>query len=513
VVRPSVRKEPTVIEGSATPEGTRETADKYDSLEYIELDHTGLMVSPAGFGCYRVDTGIDEHERALSKALLGGINLIDTSSNYGDGGSEVLVGEVLEKLIRSARLSRESVVVVSKVGYLQGQNYLLSQERKRHGKPFKELVLYGEGLEHCIQPEFLQDQLNRSLERLKLKTLDFYLLHNPEYYLMWAGKMNVPLEEARATYYNRIKNAFQHLENEVEKGRIRYYGISSNTFPASTIDPHFTSLERVRQIAESLSPKHHFHLVQLPMNLFETGGVTEKNQAGDRSVIQFAHQENIGVLINRPLNAILGNTLTRLADVPTGPIASGDEIEALIEELIGSEEHLRHEVMPSLDLTSVLQERILEQIAVGQSLRQHWRNLGTYDRWHELQSSFLFPRIQGVFQFLTQNQGSAVQVASWMESHQKKVGAACAAIASAYQKTAAEQSAQIKARVSSIDGDWADASTLSQMAIRALRSTVGVTTVLVGMRREAYVDDVLRELSRPVNRNHKTESWRQLLQS
>ncbi len=61
-----------------------------------------------------------------------------------------------------------------------------------------------------------------------------------------------------------------------------------------------------------------------------------------------------------------------------------------------------------------------------------------------------------------------------------------------------------------MDEDWSQAATLSQMAVRALRSTLGITTVLVGMRRESYVDDMLEELGRPVTREDRTESWRKL---
>jgi hypothetical protein len=48
------------------------------------------------------------------------------------------------------------------------------------------------------------------------------------------------------------------------------------------------------------------------------------------------------------------------------------------------------------------------------------------------------------------------------------------------------------------------------MAIRALRSTAGITTVLVGMRREDYVKDVLEELARPVEKRERTEFWYEL---
>ncbi|NIQ92609.1 MAG: aldo/keto reductase [Deltaproteobacteria bacterium] len=499
-----------MIKGFATKEGTRSHSAQNSSLVYSELDGTGLFASQAGFGCYRTDQTDPEHEKSLRKALLSGINLIDTSSNYGDGGSERLVGTVLQDLIRSGDISRDSVVVVSKVGYLQGQNYEISQERKRQGKPFKELVLYADGLEHCIHPEFIDDQLTRSLKRLKLDTLDFYLLHNPEYYLSWASKTGVSLEEARQEYYGRIEQAFQHLETEVERGRIRFYGISSNTFPSPADDPEFTSLEKVWEIAQSLSPEHHFRLIQLPMNLFETGGITERNQSTGRSVLQFAQEKQIGVLINRPLNAIIANRLIRLAEVEAVQASSPEEISQRMDDLIESEEVLQHEILPELSLTPSLQAQVLEHVALGAVLKQQWSNFGSYERWQELRSYYFAPRIRGVVQFLEQQPSPAESVLQWIRSHQEVLEAAFQAISSIYQEQAAEQAAMIKARVSSADADWDEAATLSQMALRALRSTLGITTVLVGMRQESYVNDVIEELGRPVSTKDRAESWRKL---
>ena len=289
-----------MIHGSASAEGTQARFEDPGFPPGAPLGRTRLKVSRAGFGCYRVSTGVSEHVRALQHALSSGINLIDTSANYADGGSEELVGQVLGRMIESGELRRDAVAVVSKAGYLQGQNYALSQERKRRGQPFSDLVPYAEGLEHCMHPEFLQDQLTRSLERLQLETLDVFLLHNPEYYLGWALKNGLSAEDAQAEYYRRIENAFRHLEAEVAAGRIRWYGISSNTFPGASSDPQFTCLERVWEIAESISQNHHFGIVQLPMNLFEIGAVLNPNQPSGSTVLEFARQKNLGVLINRP---------------------------------------------------------------------------------------------------------------------------------------------------------------------------------------------------------------------
>jgi hypothetical protein len=122
-----------MLTGKATPAGTEACAKQYSTLSYNPLSDTRLLVSQVGFGCYRVEKGIESHEIALRHALLNGINLIDTSANYGDGRSEELVGQVLQELVDGNQLTRKSVVVVSKAGYLQGQNLQIAQERKQEG--------------------------------------------------------------------------------------------------------------------------------------------------------------------------------------------------------------------------------------------------------------------------------------------------------------------------------------------------------------------------------------------
>jgi aryl-alcohol dehydrogenase-like predicted oxidoreductase len=499
-----------VIKGYATPEGTMAYAVRHPELIYGDLGRTARLVSQAGFGCYRVDVSVETHRRALTKALLGGVNLIDTSANYADGGSEALVGKVLDELIPSGNLKRQEVVVVTKGGYLQGENYEISQERKGEGKPFPDLVLYGEGIEHCIHPEFVEDQIGRSLGRLNLETIDLYLLHNPEYYLGWAAKAGLSPAEARREYYRRIALALRHLESEVARGRIRFYGISSNTFPAPSSDPQFTSLETVWEIAESISPEHHFQVIQLPLNLLETGGVTEKNQSGGRSVIRFAREKKLGVLINRPLNAIAGRGMVRLAEVEAGPSPAPEEVEHRIRDVVRSEEELRERVLAELSLTASSRDQIMDQAAVGQTLWQHWRNFGSYDRWQELEAYYFGPRVQGLVQFLEQLAGQGKGIRPWVQTHQEKAHAAFQAIASVYRGEAARRSGLIRSWIASAGSFWAEAKTLSQMAIRALRSTAGVTCVLVGMRQEGYVEDVLAELKEPAEVSEREGSWNTL---
>lgn len=381
-----------MIHGAATLDGTINYSQRHPELFYQPLVPQGIRISGAGFGCYRVDARVKTHEQALTTALMSGINLIDTSANYADGGSERLVGNVIRELITAGKIKREEVVVVSKVGYLQGENYQLSQERKAEGRPFQDLVLYENGLEHCIHPDFLAEQLTGSLRRLGFARVDCYLLHNPEYYLKWAQQQKIKIPRARREYLRRIRMAFLHLEQEVSQGRIQYYGVSSNTFPGDKLRADFTSLADLWEIAQSISPFHHFRVIQFPLNLLEPAGVIENNQPEGKSVLEFAQEQGLGVLTNRPLNAIRADDLLRLS----------------------------------------------ETVYQGDGIRQ-------------------------------------VQ--------------------------------EFKNKVAAFDSAWHDIPTLSQLALRVLRSTPGVTGVLMGMRQEHYVEDVLQELQKPCEKVAGRKIW------
>lgn len=500
-----------MITGFATPDGTRAFTRRFPRLSFNRLGAAHLHVSRAGFGCYRVNAGVIEHEKALREALSKGVNLIDTSANYADGGSERLVGGVLEELIHSGRINRDQVVVVSKGGYLQGSNYALSQQRKEDGHPFEEIVEYADGLEHCIHPVFLADQIGRSLERLGLDVLDGYLLHNPEYYLGWAHKQGLDRGTAQAEYYRRIQRAFDHLENEVERGRIRFYGVSSNAFPAPVTDPEFTSLHRIWELAETFGSGHHFRLVQLPFNLFETGAALEKNQPGKSTVLDLVCGKRLGLLANRPLNAFTGRRMVRLAGIEV-PTRMDDETTIdRIESLAASETRLWKTILPGVvGIPDGFKVRVKQQACLAETLKHHWRTFGPYERWREVRDGIFLPRIQGVMDFLLPHAGRHPELAEWIPAHRKTLEDALRAVASIYADDAAALEKRVVDMIDRADDDWAAPGTLSQKAIRALISTTGVSAVLVGMRKPAYVADVLDECVRSTPQAKRLDSWGRL---
>lgn len=498
------------IPGQATAVATQSYFQQHPTIGTTMIAGLDWQVSQAGFGSYRVSTGEKIHEQALRQALQSGINLIDTSSNYGDGGSERLIGRVLAEQIDAGELQREQVVIVSKAGYLQGFNYALAQQRKQEGRPFPNLVKYADGLDHCLHPEFLDDQLTRSLERLNVATLDVFLLHNPEYYLSWAKRRPIPLAEAQHTYYQRIRLAFEFLEQAVADGRIQSYGISSNTFPEPAHSYTFTELARVWQIAQKVNPNHHFRWVQLPMNLLETGAATEPNQPDGQTVLQFARTHDLAVLVNRPLNAIVQESLTRLADVlPPSYPATPEEVSTAVDSCVQLETQFASQYLADLNLDDETNQQLLDYLSVGRMLEGNWGGFGTFQNWQDVKGRFILPRSQTAVEFLSNRPDLPAEAALWLDEYVEAANIALAALSAFYQEQAAKRTARIQETAVSIDPDW-QAETLSQTAVRALRSSAGVSCVLVGMRQQPYVLDVLADLTHSVPVQDRAESWRKM---
>lgn len=256
-------------------------------------------MSQVGFGSYRVSIKSTEHKAALVSALEAGCTLIDTSSNYTNGESEELIGTVLFEH------PEYTPIVVTKAGYIQGLNLKTLEELNAQGLALEDLVDLGETLKHSIHPEFLKSQLDQSLKRLKMKSVDYFLLHNPEYYFQSPGA-------SKDEYYSRLKKAFLYCEEEVAAGRIKAYGVSSNNFTLPIDDPQVTDLQIIIDLLIDIKAKN-FKMVQFPFNLIEIGALEKLGEYGDESLLELCMRHGFLSVVNRPLNAFSSNKLIRLA--------------------------------------------------------------------------------------------------------------------------------------------------------------------------------------------------------
>ena len=280
----------------------------------------GPYVSLVGFGSYRIgltpELGFPECGEALALALEEGVNLIDTSANYGFGQSEILIGRVLKRLFEEEKLKRDNVVIVSKVGYIQGPNIELATMKEMKKEGFEDVYQFTDELWYSIHPSFIADQIDRTLKRLQLSALDVYLLHNPEYILKRYELDGLTREQAQSLFYEKILLAFSYLEKLVDQGLIRAYGISSNHFggPSEAFDA--ISLEQIIALAKSLRPDHHFKVIQCPLNWLEVSPIFYSYEETQTSLIGYAKDHGLGVLTNRPFNAMWNDGLVRLTRPP-----------------------------------------------------------------------------------------------------------------------------------------------------------------------------------------------------
>ncbi len=438
------------------------------------LGQTGLWSHPLGFGCYRVEEDDPAHEAALRDYLARGGNLIDTSANYTDGGAERAVGRILRDV------DRASIIVVTKGGYIQGDNLRLAQRRN-----FPEVVKYGPGLWHCIHPEFLATQIERSRKRMGLATLDVFLLHNPEYFLNACEKRGVTAADHNE-FYRRIREAFAFLETQVAAGTIRFYGISSNNFPLPASDPTHVSLARCLAQAESIAPDHRFKVVQFPLNLFETGAVTEINNAG-LTPLAFCAAKGIGALANRPLNAFTGRQMARLADFTSQNAPAS--LEALTLALLPLSEH---EATLATDFALPL----MADEGLAKWLLQLAPRLASALVWEQnAYRLVILPLRQWLSQLAPPpHQEDAFE--SWRDRFIHLANEALQAVAGFAAAQSQRESDAARGRLATA-GYADERQSLSQMAINTLRSLPSLSCTLVGMRQPRYVADAFGALAYP----------------
>lgn len=165
-------------------------------MQYRKFGATELLVSEVGFGAWAIGGGAmvgttaigwgnaeDEvSEKAIYASLDAGINFFDTADIYGVGHSEELLGKIIG--------GRKDVIIASKAGNVSRNNEFTVDYSRQH----------------------IISACEASLKRLKRDVIDYYQLHTARLSHLKEGD---------------CIEAMQHLQKE---GKIRYWGLSLNTF-------------------------------------------------------------------------------------------------------------------------------------------------------------------------------------------------------------------------------------------------------------------------------------------
>lgn len=267
-----------MIEGRATPEGTRRFADRSDAAPGHFRQAAGLRLSSIGLGTYLgdEDDATDRgYEECVGIALDSGVNVFDSAINYRGQKSERAVGRALAKAIADGLAARDEVFVATKGGYLphdaddprDPRAYILEELVKTGIAPRAEIAGGG----HCMAPGYLRDQIERSRRNLGLATIDLYYLHNIE---------SQATSVDRPTFRARLRRAVEALEESAAAGAIGLWGLATwDGLRVPPEHPEHLSLATATEVAQEVAgSRHHFAAVQLPVNLAMAQAVAYRSQ-------------------------------------------------------------------------------------------------------------------------------------------------------------------------------------------------------------------------------------------
>ena len=290
-------------------------------------------------------------------------------------------------------------------------------------------------------------------------------------------------------YYKRIKEAFIFLEGKVKEGKIKYYGISSNTFPLSDSLFDFTSLEKVYEIAEEINPDNHFKYIQLPFNLLESEACLFNNQcANTKTVLEFAKEKGIKVIINRPLNAITDKGLVRLADFKSDVFNKAEFLKYL--DVVNSiEDDFLKDAITNLNLNKDEIGYLSNNFVFGRVLQTNWEKFGSIEHFNDFIEQHLSFKLNNLIDFFDEKISDDYFV-QLFDRYMKFVFKILSLISNYYKGFANKRSEYFHSLINEYVPEEIKSMTLSQKALLVAGSAEGVDIVLVGARKEEYVDDV-----------------------
>lgn len=288
---------------AATTEGTNGYRQRFAGQLASEhfRQSQGLWLSSIGLGTYlgQPDERTDAaYQQALKRATALGCNVIDTAANYRFQRSERSIGQALAELFADGKLVREEVVLTTKGGYIPFDT--MPPRSQDDFQRYLETTFINTGVcepndfvqgQHCMTPKYLAHQLDQSLGNLRLEAVDGYYIHNPE--AQFAGV-------DRAEFYARLRAAFEFLESAASAGKISMYGTATwNGYRVPGNSPEHLSLERIVQTAREVAgARHHFKIVQLPVNLAMTEAFTHTNQTlGGQQVSFLDAAQELGITV------------------------------------------------------------------------------------------------------------------------------------------------------------------------------------------------------------------------
>src|SRR5579875_221876 len=210
-----------------------------NDLEVNRLGYGTMRL--VGEGAWGEPPSREDARNVLRRCLELGINLLDTADAYGPGIAEELIAEALHPY-------PAGVLIATKGG--------LTRQGPSKSKP-------------CGRPDYLQQQLEMSLRRLRLETIDLYQLHRID--------PTVPLADTLGA-----------LQEAQQQGKVRHIGLS---------EVSAEQIEQAQKIISVVSVQNRYNLTE------------RKSEA----VLHYCEQHDIAFLPWYPMGGSAAASLHKLA--------------------------------------------------------------------------------------------------------------------------------------------------------------------------------------------------------
>ena len=301
--------------GRATPPGTRRFAARFAALPGHFRSPDGIELSSIGLGLRGGEPGgADDllYRTAVPLLIEGGVNLFDTALSDRMQTSERALGVALDRAFREGLAARDEVFVVTKGGFVSIEPELATSPghaRRQLQRDYLEtgLVRHLTRGVHCLDPAFLDDQIERSRRNLRLETIDLYCLEEPELLLREVGG---------SEFRSRMRAAFEALEAAVGQGRIAAYGLATweGLLVPHTERNHLSVIDLFDLALEVGGPDHHLRGLQLPYGIAMAEALRLPSQlgpaGGSAAVLETLRDTGTALLASAPLAQ--GGALGRL---------------------------------------------------------------------------------------------------------------------------------------------------------------------------------------------------------
>jgi L-galactose dehydrogenase/L-glyceraldehyde 3-phosphate reductase len=295
------------------------------------LGKTGLRVSALGFGCGTVGGLIIRDEprnrvRAVARAIEAGINYFDTAPSYGDGLSEMHLGQVLQEL-------KAEVYVGTKVRLAPEE---MGDVRRA-----------------------IMGSVEASLSRMGREAVDLIQLHNHITLQRNQARATLPASEV----LTEVVGAFRELQAQ---GKVRFYGITALGDTAALHEVIQPAVLHTAQVCYNLLNPSAGYVVPARFLYQDFAGLL------DRAVAQGMGTIGIRVLA---AGALSGSEVRHPIAIPSvAPIASGADYRADVQQSQALEFLVREGYASNLVEASfrfALSQHGLSTVLLGASSMEH----------------------------------------------------------------------------------------------------------------------------------------------